>query len=640
MYLHNNRCSHAGSQPDISDESLSFLNETSTREFREAEVRASAQLKRLKQSDILAPAKRSSGSDSSSSSIIASIPMSPKEFADTHGLVGRQSIVFQAYCAHAVETLTHLVGGTIQDQAPKPEHWILIGEGGSGKTYVLQKIIDYFAHRGWSRHLRVSATTGAAASNLERLACTIDSLAGLKRGCEKSEGAAALKRSMDLGDVYYVIIDEYSMLCCAKLAKVLQSLQHGQKNGSAAGRISILFSGDPFQFAPVDGHSLSLPALESKAKPFLGQEAQPNQTQINTLVGASFWANIHNVIVLDVNHRQTSCSDLKEILSAMRTRHVSDDQVRKLKTRLLAAVPVTDAAELSQTQFIVQRNTVRVRLNAVLVPFAASISRVQGVHVVSKDVFKRDNQEYNEKLQAWVDSRASERMCGDLPREVIYYVGQKVRFLHNTAPQFGVANGSIGTIEKIIMEDSEQPAAGEQQIPIIKAFPLQILVSVPLLGGRILDEKYGPNIIPIKPARAASSVNVNKFNRRMTITFTRTAFPLIPTLCVTDYKAQGHTYDSAIVDLQYPPGGRKDYILAVYVMLSRVKSLNGLRILTDFTASQLQQPFPAYITQEWNRLNRLCTAYIAKLNRAGEVMSKPRLGERGRSISRIFTPSR
>ncbi len=111
-----------------------------------------------------------------------------------------------------------MVARTYQDQAPKPGHSILIGEGGSGKTYVLQKIVDYFAHRGLSRHIRVSATTGAAASNLERLACTIDSLAGLKRGCEKSEGAAPLKRSMDIGDVYYVIIDEYSMLSCVKLA--------------------------------------------------------------------------------------------------------------------------------------------------------------------------------------------------------------------------------------------------------------------------------------------------------------------------------------------------------------------------------------------------------------------------------------
>ena len=75
-------------------------------------------------------------------------------------------------------------------------------------------------------------------------------------------------------------------------------------------------------------------------------------------------------------------------------------------------------------------------------------------------------------------------------------------------------------------------------------------------------------------------------------------------------------------------------------MLSRVKSLNGLRILTDFPASQLQQPFPAYITQEWNRLNRLCTACIAKFNRAGDVMSRHRLAEHARSITRIFTSSR
>jgi hypothetical protein len=555
--------------------------------------------------------RRTGAYNCGSNNVIAS----PAEYATTKGLCGRQRTIFEAFTGHAEQTLHNLQNGTLQHGAPPPENWVLVGEGGSGKTFVIQQIIDYFTARGWHRHLRVSATTGAAASNLERLASTIDSLAGLKRGCENTESQTALRKSMDLNDVYYVIIDEFSMLSCEKLAKVLASLSHGQpsNNATGAGRISILFSGDPFQFAPVDGHSLSNARHVLQPRTYLGNEVAPNTTQINAKIGATFWMSIKNVIVLETNHRQNACDVLKGILTSMRTGQLSSTQVETLNTRLLTKNPFRNAAELAATQFIVQRNAVRIAINASLVPIAAATIHVQAVRVISKDVLKYDSGEYNTSVQRWIDTRASERSCGDLPREAIYYIGQKIRFLHNTAPQFGIANGSVGIICEIIMDASDEVTQATNG-HILTAFPRQILVKVPLLGNHVLDGDYGPGIIPITSATAACSVTVHVLGQQVKIDFKRTAFPIIPTLCVTDYKSQGHTYENAVVDLTYPPKGRKDYILAVYVMLSRVKTLHGLRILADFDAQELQQPFPEYVSSEWLRLNSLCAAFMKKFH--------------------------
>lgn len=63
----------------------------------------------------------------------------------------------------------------------------------------------------------------------------------------------------------------------------------------------------------------------------------------------------------------------------------------------------------------------------------------------------------------------------------------------------------------------------------------------------------------------------------------RTQLPVVPAFAMTAHKAQGQTMNRAIVDLQGCHGTE-----APYVMLSRVKSLEGLIILRPFEKRKIQ----------------------------------------------------
>ena len=83
--------------------------------------------------------RRTGAYNCGSNNVIAS----PAEYATTKGLCGRQRTIFEAFTGHAEQTLHNLQNGTLQHGAPPPENWVLVGEGGSGKTFVIQQIIDY-----------------------------------------------------------------------------------------------------------------------------------------------------------------------------------------------------------------------------------------------------------------------------------------------------------------------------------------------------------------------------------------------------------------------------------------------------------------------------------------------------------------
>ena len=69
-----------------------------------------------------------------------------------------------------------------------------------------------------------------------------------------------------------------------------------------------------------------------------------------------------------------------------------------------------------------------------------------------------------------------------------------------------------------------------------------------------------------------------------TVTITRKQLPITPAFAMTDYKAQGKTMEKAIIDIESCSS-----LQSLYVMLSRVKSLQGLLILRPFKKCRLKK---------------------------------------------------
>jgi hypothetical protein len=226
---------------------------------------------------------------------------SPYDYAAKLGLNDEQAVCFLSYVSHAEAMFAGVTDnnvGSVPPDAPTPAFWVLTGEGGSGKTHTIRAIVDYFEFRGWIKHLRVAATTGAAAANLCRSASTVDSLLGFSRNLKsRTSPSDASNRAFETAfqNVYYLIIDEYSMMSVTKLTDICVRLKQGQASDLPAGRISILFAGDPHQFQPVQGIGLSRfreVLTPSDVDQPDARPTPPKQQHLDGATGAMVWQGI------------------------------------------------------------------------------------------------------------------------------------------------------------------------------------------------------------------------------------------------------------------------------------------------------------------------------------------------------------
>jgi hypothetical protein len=77
-------------------------------------------------------------------------------------------------------------------------------------------------------------------------------------------------------------------------------------------------------------------------------------------------------------------------------------------------------------------------------------------------------------------------------------------------------------------------------------------------------------------------------------------FKLVPADAITSYNAQGKSLDDAFLDLNF--GDYGDPASHAYVMLSRLTSLAGMRVLASFDKLALRFPRPRDMLEEVKRL--------------------------------------
>lgn len=144
---------------------------------------------------------------------------------------------------------------TLAGQNPAPFRMRLEGEGGTGKSRVIQSISQFFRQQGIESSLQKMAYTGIAASLIEGK--TIHSALMLNEATERISDEKKQKLQAHWATIRYVIIDEDSMLSkrfLATISKVL-TMAKGTENAEGPGRsfggLSIILAGDFHQFPPV-----------------------------------------------------------------------------------------------------------------------------------------------------------------------------------------------------------------------------------------------------------------------------------------------------------------------------------------------------------------------------------------------------
>ncbi|KAF5336595.1 hypothetical protein D9611_006614 [Ephemerocybe angulata] len=482
------------------------------------------------------------------------------------------------------------------------------GEGGTGKSHLLESIQIFFGQIQRETELRIGAYTGIAASLIG--GSTLHSL--LAMGSQHKQPSALVKRLVqEWKGVTYFFVDEVSMVSAQFLAGVSSRLQMGKSDHSEAstklfGGVNMIFLGDFYQLAPPNQSPLYAYRLVRNPT-FL--EARDN-AGIDSVTGAYLWRQLNEVVILRHSKRHENDQLLGRLLTLIRNRQCIDKTERQVKIdgktvvehireRDLAHVAHVDPSSLLSFQdapVIVGTRIVRDLMNSTLLASHSDRIRSEAHIYYSVDAIKGIRAREPACSVLWsLPSTTTKDSFGQLPM----FVGMRVMITENVSVTHKVANGSEGTIERIKYTITEG-----------KRYADVVYVKVKAKNTTIHAPGLPPGVVPIFPT-STSIVYTTRLGQSVSKSFTRSQIPIVPAYSYTDYKSQGRTLKRAIVDLASAKSQ------GVYVMLSRVTTLKGLLVLRWFPENKILQEMSGELRDEINRLDELDRACLKRTARSG-----------------------
>ena len=192
------------------------------------------------------------------------------------------------------------------------------GEGGTGKSRIIEAIVDMFRRKGQRHHIVLTASSGAAAANIGGV--TIHSALRLggddsRRGGNlefSNSGVISEEEKWRWKDVRVLIVDEVTMVGGRTLQSINRALQARRENTLDFGGIPVvLLMGDFFQFGPVLQRSLlfSYGDLDAAA-----QRRQSPQSMLAHSQGRELWKKFEVVTMLQEQVRQRGDAEFHALL--------------------------------------------------------------------------------------------------------------------------------------------------------------------------------------------------------------------------------------------------------------------------------------------------------------------------------------
>jgi len=220
-------------------------------------------------------------------------------------------------------------------------HMGVFGEGGTGKSRLIEAIRAWFTCIHRENELVVTATTGAAAHNIQ--GTTIHSSLAIPPQ-EKGDQYWTKKMGADKVDEWrnrrYLIVDEVSMMSCKVITQVHVQLVKAKANADDRfGGINVLFFGDMLQLPVVSNHSLYIchPAWEK---------------------GHELWRSLNAVVILCQQMRQAEDPVYAALLGRLHLHIPTEEDIKLLQSRIGKPLPPSVSVPV-----IVRRNALRNAIN-------------------------------------------------------------------------------------------------------------------------------------------------------------------------------------------------------------------------------------------------------------------------------------
>lgn len=430
------------------------------------------------------------------------------------------------------------------------------GAGRTGKSRLIHAISEFFERRGQKRCLRRASYMGIAARNINGMMLhTALQLSSQKRSAKVTDELIAMWQGVD-----YLLIDEESMIGSVFLADISKSLSIARGCADAFRGINIIFTGDFAQLPPVGQMKLYSHVDTARISSRVGQAA---------VLGKLLWLSIDTVVILIEIMRQggESNAEYRQLLERLRFGACTDADYHKLLARSLNNIVPSNANNWHDAPFIVCDNEVKDALN---VRATAAFVKRTGQPLMWCDCLDTtsgtpiaDNA-LHAHLQKFNSGTTNQRL-GRLP----LVVGMPVIIVHNFNLTDGVVNSCTGKLKAV---RSSIDVNGHRHTHSCVVETLDAMDDpLPNLQQHEAVALEDTTELTFRHPHSGKKCKIR-----------RTQLPVLPVFALTVHKAQGQTMERAMVDLEGCRGSE-----GPYVMLSRIKSLEGLAILRPFSKARI-----------------------------------------------------
>ncbi len=452
----------------------------------------------------------------------------------------------------------------------------IAGPGGTGKSRIIDALRTFFDRQIQAHRVRMASFTGVASQNIHGM--TLHSAL-----CFTKRKVLSEKRKRDLiamwRTVDYLIIDEVSMIGCKLLLDIHEALCEAKENSDLFGGINIIFVGDFAQLPPVGDTRLYSHIHKERIGTPKGQK---------DVFGRLLWLSVDKVIILNELVRQNARQDSQftELLTRLASGSCTDADYNFLNSKSLRNCQTDFTNPMwRQAPVIVSNNDVKDALNIECAKsFAAYTKQPLNFYYASDSRKGRPIQNADLQQKLWsYHSGKTEQRCGMLP----LCKGMPVMITQNYDVPNGIVNGRLGILEKVNYTVDENGYRHARSC----------VVRTEEQSGPCLPHLQNGEVVVLQDEVPLTFTHPHSHLRS---SFRRTQLPLTPAFALTAHKSQGKTLLSAIVDLQSCPSTE-----AAYVMLSRVKKSENIRILRPFQKNKISTRSSEDLRKELRRLQYL-----------------------------------
>ena len=461
---------------------------------------------------------------------------------------------------------------------PEQLRMFIAGPGGTGKSWLIDALRNYFHTQNQDYRLRLASYTGVASRNIQGM--TLHSAL-----CLNKQNKRSAKAKMNLiamwRKVNYLIIDEVSMIGCQLMLRIHETLCEAKENSNLFGGINIIFVGDFAQLPPVG---------DTRLYSRLEKERVGSQKGQKNVFGRLLWLSIDKVIILKEIVRQNIQKDpqFTQLLSRLRVGSCTDEDYDFLTRKQLRNIATDFSNPIwAQAPIIVSNNDVKDRLNLEsATSFAVRTNQPLHFYYASDKRKGKaiDDSGLRDKLWSYHSGKTEQHM-GMLP----LCKGMPVMVTQNYDVPNGIVNGCIGTLEKVnytIDDDGHRHAHS-------------CVIHAEKTSGPCLPHLKDHEIVVLADETPLTFTHPHSHVRT---SFQRSQLPITPAFAMTAHKSQGNTLTSAILDIESCLSTE-----AVYVMLSRVKKSDNIRILRPFRKAKIATRISEDLRREFRRLEFLHT---------------------------------